>query len=87
MNKHGITYILDGIAIALTFVQENQVLQIISLVFAVIASACSIILSLIKFFHWLKEALKDGKITKEELEEGEKIVDNIKKDCKNNPKK
>lgn len=58
-----------------TGLQTNEILQKISLVITIIGGIITILMALTK---WWKDASKDGKITKEELKEGGKVVkDNI----------
>jgi flagellar motor component MotA len=58
-----------------TGMQSNELLQTISLVITILGGIITILMALTK---WWKDAKKDGKITKEELKEGGKIVkDNI----------
>lgn len=59
-------------------VQDNPIAQWIAFAFSVIASIASVLLTGIKFYSWLKEALKDGKITDDELKEGEEILSELK---------
>ena len=55
-----------------TGLQTNDVLQTISLVITIIGALITFIV--IPLWNWYKEAKKDGKVTKEELKEGVKIV-------------
>ena len=58
-----------------TGLQTNELLQKISLILTILGSIITITMALT---NWWKSAKKDGKITKEELKEGGKIVkDNI----------
>ena len=58
-----------------TGLQSNELLQTISLVITILGGIITILMALTK---WWKDTKKDGKITKEELQEGGKIVkDNI----------
>lgn len=58
-----------------TGLQSNELLQTISLVITILGGIITILMALSK---WWKDVKKDGKITKEELKEGGKIVkDNI----------
>ena len=50
----------------LTGVQSEQIFKIISLVLSIVIS---VIIIIDKIIQWYKDAKKDGKITKEELEE------------------
>lgn len=59
-------------------VQDNPIAQWIAFAFSIIASIASVLLTGIKFYSWLKEALKDGKIDDEELKEGEEILSELK---------
>ena len=71
-----------------TAIQPDQVLQYISIVLTIIATLITIILAL---RAWWKDAKKDGKITKDEIDEGVKIVsdgvEDIKKHIDSNKKK
>lgn len=55
-----------------TATQTNELLQTISLIITIIGALITFIV--IPLWNWYKEAKKDGKITKEELKEGTKIV-------------
>ena len=69
----------------LTVIQTEQVLRIANLVLAIITT---LFIFITRFIEWYKKAKADGKITKEELEEGvgivkegvEEIKDHIEKD-------
>lgn len=69
--KSWIAETLNGVQYALVFLQQNETLQIIECVFSVITS---IILIAFRIWRWVKDAKADGKITKEEIEEGAKII-------------
>lgn len=70
-----------GIALA----EFEQVLKIVSLIFSIITSLTILIA---KIIQWWKKASSDGKITKDEINEGidiivgdgKQIIDNINKD-------
>ena len=55
-----------------TATQTNELLQTISLVITIIGALITFVI--MPLWNWYKEAKKDGKITKEELKEGTKIV-------------
>lgn len=55
-----------------TAIQPDQVLQIISLIITIIGAIISMII--IPILTWWKNAKKDGKITKEEIQDAEKII-------------
>ena len=65
-----ITYVLAAI-------QTNEVLQIIEFVMSAILTA--VILGY-RIWHWWQEAHKDGKITKEEIDDLGKIIEEETKD-------
>ena len=54
-----------------TAIQPNQILQTISLVITIIGGIITIISAL---YVWFKKAKADGKIDKDEIEEGAKII-------------
>ena len=54
-----------------TGIQTNELLQTISLILTIIGTLITIIMAL---FSWWNRAKKDGKITKEEIDEGIGIV-------------
>lgn len=62
-----------------TALQPNQVLQTISLVLTIIGTIITIASAL---YMWFKKAKEDGKITKDEIEEGAKIIQDGIKDIK-----
>ena len=62
----------------LTALQTNELYQLIELILSVVAS---IVLIAIKFIQWYNMAKKDGKITKDEIDE---LIDDVKDDL---PKK
>lgn len=59
-------------------VDDNPVAYWIAFAISILASLGSVALTIVKFVSWLKGALKDGKITEDELKEGEKIIDELK---------
>ena len=61
---NALTYVLSAI-------QQNEVFQIIEFVLAILTS---IILIAYRLWVWYKKAKADGKITKEEIEEGLEIL-------------
>lgn len=66
------TYVLAAI-------QTNEVLQIISFV---LSSITSVIIIFLRLWSWWKEAKKDGKIEKEEIDEAIGIIEDSRKDNK-----
>lgn len=79
-DTHGLGYILDAIAVVLTATQIEPVFQIIQLIATIVASVVSIAFTSVKLYFWWKDAISDGKITKEEVDEAKKIVDDAKKE-------
>lgn len=63
--------ICTAVAGTSTAIQPNQVLQYIQLAITIVAGIISIILGL---RAWWKDAKKDGKIDKEEIEDGIDII-------------
>lgn len=66
-----IDYIFDSIGLAFTLAQTEELFRLVSIIIVCISSACSLAFSL---YNWFKKAKSDGQITKEELNEGAKIV-------------
>lgn len=66
------TYVLSAI-------QQNEVLQIISFV---LSSITSIVIIFLRLWSWWKDAKKDGKIEKEEIDEAIGIIEDSRKDKK-----
>lgn len=60
-----------SVATASTILQTNEVFQLIQIVLTISALAVGLAYRL---WHWYKEAKKDGKITKEEIEEAVDIT-------------
>ena len=81
----------EGIAIGgnaltyiLTIVQSNPIFQYIELAFSI---AVSVVLLAYRLWKWWKEAKKDGKITKEEIQDGiDTFMDGVE-DIKDKTKK
>ena len=55
-----------------TTTQTNEILQTISLVITIIGAVISMII--VPLISWWQKAKKDGKITKEEIQEGIDII-------------
>lgn len=73
--------ILSGIGTSLSL---DELQTIISIIFTCIGGLIVIISSVvIPFVKWLKKAKEDGVITKEELEEGKKIIEDGSQIIKN----
>lgn len=84
-DAHGFNYLADLVAVIMTATQTNEVFQIISLTLTIIATLFSIVLTAIRLYFWFKDAKADGKITKEEVDEANKIIeDGTKQDHLNN---
>lgn len=66
-----IDYLFDGVGIVFTLAQTEELFRLISIIIVCISSACSLAFSL---YNWFRKAKSDGHITKEELEEGAKII-------------
>ena len=57
-----------------TAIQVDEILKYVSLAITIIGGFISMII--IPLLNWYKNAKQDGKITKEEMEEGAQIVQN-----------
>lgn len=84
MNKEVIGGIVGTSVSAVgTGLQTNEILQTVSIVLTIIGTLVTIIMALL---NWYKNAKKDGKITKQEIEEGVSILkegtDTIKENIK-----
>lgn len=77
-DKVGLNYLSDAVAIVMTAVQENPVLQVISFVLTMLATAFSIMITILKFISWWRNAKADGKITDEELKDAQRILEDGK---------
>lgn len=77
----GIGTIISAIG---TSLQPNEILEMISLIITIIGAALTLLMSL---YTWWKNAKKDGKIDKEEFEDGVKIVTDGLDEIKNTIKK
>lgn len=64
-------YLTEAFGVAFTIVQTQQVFQLISLILTCISISFSLIFTI---YNWYKKAISDRKITKEEIEEGVKII-------------
>lgn len=67
-----------------TGLQTSEVLQIISLVLTIIGSIITIVMAIM---NWWKKAKADGKITKEEIQEGIDIIQDGIEDLKDKTQK
>ena len=56
-----------------TVTQFNEILQTISLIITIIGAIVSIVI--VPIISWYREAKKDGKITKDEVEDLSKTID------------
>ena len=66
-----------------TALQTSEVLQIISLVITIIGGLITILMALL---NWWKNAKKDGKIDKEEIQGGIQIIQDGLENLKDKPK-
>lgn len=72
MNKEVVGGIVGtGVTAVGTGLQTNEILQAISIVLTIVGSIITIAMALT---NWWKNAKKDGKITKEEINEGVGII-------------
>lgn len=89
--KNYVLEIFNAVQYVLAVLQSNEVFQIIEFVLSIIVS---IVLLIYRIWKWWKDAKKDGKITKEEIEDGinivvggvEEIKDKVKEDDKDGSK-
>lgn len=68
-----------------TAIQVDEILKYVSLAITIIGGIISMII--IPLLNWYKNAKQDGKITKEEMEEGAQIVQNGIEQIQNGTKK
>lgn len=70
--KHNYTCeVFNTLQYALAAIQDNPILQGVQLGLSILTS---IVLVAYRIWKWHNEATKDGKITKDEIEEGAKII-------------
>lgn len=89
--KNYVLELFNAVQYVLAILQSNEVFQIIEFVLSIIVS---IVLLIYRIWKWWKDANKDGKITKEEIEDGinivvggvEEIKDKVKEDDKDGSK-
>lgn len=81
----------DGLSIGgnifsyvLSAVQQNEILQVISMVLSVLTS---LVILAYNIWKWYRKAKEDGKITKEEIDELGDILQDGKDDIERNNKK
>lgn len=82
MKEYGFAYASDVVAVVFTAVQPDEILKYICLGITILSCLFSIIFTIIQFFSWYQKAKADGVITKEEIEEGKKIVEDGLEDAK-----
>jgi hypothetical protein len=70
---NSIDVIANGLQYALALEDINEIGNTVSMILAII---CSLIIIVPKLIKWFKKAIADGKITKEEIEEGISIIKN-----------
>lgn len=71
MSKNYLPEAINGGQYLVAVNQTNEVFQIIELVASIVVS---LVLIAYRLWRWYKEAKKDGKITKDEIEEAVKII-------------
>ena len=79
MKNDFICSLLNGCQYLTALMQTNEIYQLVQLV---ISALTTIVLLIFKIVTWWKSAKSDGKITKEEAEEGKKIVEDGLADLK-----
>lgn len=65
----------NGVGYAMSVVQTNEILQIVSFV---LSTLTSVVIIAFRLWAWWKKAKEDGKISKEEIEEAIDILENEK---------
>lgn len=75
-NETGMNYLADGVAVVMTAVQPDIVFKYVSLGLTILATLFSLVFTALQLIKWWKDAKKDGKITKEELDDAESIIKN-----------
>ncbi len=70
--KNYVAEIINAFTYVIAFLQANEVFQIIELTLSILTSC---VLICYRVWKWYKAAKADGKITKEEIEEGAKIIE------------
>lgn len=85
-HETGMNYLADAFAVAGSVTQSDNLRSTISWVLTIIATLISIGFTLFQLYNWWKEAKKDGKITKEEIDEAQDII-NGSKNCSDINKK
>ena len=83
MSKNYVAEFINGGQYLVAVAQTNEVFQIIELVASIVVS---LVLIAYRLWRWYKEAKKDGKITKEEIEEANDIVSEGAKEIKGKEK-
>ena len=74
--KSELNYIGNAVGVVFSAIQTNEVLSIISWVITLIATLTSIAFTI---YNWIRKSTKDGKITKEEIDELHGIIDDSTK--------
>lgn len=73
-NESGMNYMADGLAVVFSVVQPDMLFKYISFGLTIIATLFSLAFTILQLIKWWKDAKKDGKITKEELDDAETII-------------
>lgn len=71
MKRDLISYIGSGCSIIFSSLQTEEIRSIISWILTIIATTITILYTI---YRWYKKAKEDGKIDKEEIEEGMEIL-------------
>ena len=71
MKHNYVTEALNAMQYMMAALQDNPILQGVQLGLSILTS---IVLVTYRIWKWHNEATKDGKITKDEIEEGAKII-------------
>lgn len=65
-NNNVVSWVGNGVAVAMTAIQTNEVFQTISLILTIISIITTFAFTIYK---WYKHAKEDGKITADEIKE------------------
>ena len=71
MKHNYVTEALNAMQYIMVALQDNPILQGVQLGLSILTS---VVLIVYRLWKWHNEATKDGKITKDEIEEGAKII-------------
>ena len=85
--KTCVSYLANAFTIFTASVSQSEIAQWVLFSLGILSSLISVSISLFKLFAKIKEATKDGQITKEELEDVQLTAQEVLKDIDNEIKK